>query len=365
MESSVGYSDRADAYYFEGYGDLSIHQDMISDTARTETYRKAIMQETATYSLKDKVVLDVGCGTGILSIFAARAGARKVYAVEASNMAEIATQIVARNGLSNVIEVIKGEAEKIELPEKVDVIVSEWMGYFLLFESMFNSVLVARDKWLKPGGSMLPSKATIFVAALDWSDFYADAVKFWHSKPYDIDFSLLSHTSLKNALKGAQVDYVPAPENQLSFGTPVFTMNCNTVTQAELNRVDVTFQLSCIMSGKFCGLAGWFDCWFDFASDMEAAANVMMDAGRDKTSNSIKLTTNPDAIDTHWKQTLFLFDEPTDVLQDDQVRGRMFMTPHSEHKRFLDIEFQLTLVRVTDGNESILNTYSKRFEMKC
>jgi predicted RNA methylase len=103
---------------------------------------------------KDKVVLDVGCGTSILSFFCAQAGAKKgqiqirkkriilnltitlVYAIDASDIADQAKRIVAHNNMSHVIEVIKGRVEEIELPEKVDVIVSEWMGYFLLYISL-------------------------------------------------------------------------------------------------------------------------------------------------------------------------------------------------------------------------------------
>ena len=90
-----------------------------------------------------KVVLDVGTGSGILSIWAAQAGAKKVYAVEATAMAVHARKLVAANGLSEVVEVIQNSVEQVELPEQVDIIISEWMGYFLLRESMFDSVIKA------------------------------------------------------------------------------------------------------------------------------------------------------------------------------------------------------------------------------
>jgi len=74
--------------------------------------------------------------------------------------------IVMRNGLAEIVQVIRGKIEAITLPEKVDVIVSEWMGSFLLFESMLDSVLYARDTWLKEGGKMYPSKARLYVAPI-------------------------------------------------------------------------------------------------------------------------------------------------------------------------------------------------------
>lgn len=110
----------------------------------------AIMNNAS--SFKDKVVLDIGCGTGILSIFAAKAGAKKVYAIDFADIADYATNIVETNNLSNIITVIKSKVEDANIPEPVDIIISEWMGYFLIYESMLDSVLYARDKWLKPDG---------------------------------------------------------------------------------------------------------------------------------------------------------------------------------------------------------------------
>ncbi|PNY00554.1 arginine N-methyltransferase, partial [Trifolium pratense] len=134
-------------YYFDSYSHFGIHEEMLKDTVRTKTYQNVIYQNK--FLFKNKVVLDVGAGTGILSLFCAKAGAAHVYAVECSQMADRAKEIVEANGFSEVITVLKGKIEELELPvPKVDIIISEWMGYFLLFENMLNSVLYARDKWL-------------------------------------------------------------------------------------------------------------------------------------------------------------------------------------------------------------------------
>lgn len=70
------------------------------------------------------------------------------------------------------IECIKGKIEEIELPvQHVDIIVSEWMGYFLFYESMLNSVVFARDKWLAPGGIILPDKASVYIAGIEDGDY--------------------------------------------------------------------------------------------------------------------------------------------------------------------------------------------------
>ena len=85
----------------------------------------------------------------MLSLFAAQAGARRVYAVEASGFYELAEQNARRNGFEAVIRVVHGRVEDVTLPEQADVIVSEWMGFYLLHESMLDSVIAGRDRWVR------------------------------------------------------------------------------------------------------------------------------------------------------------------------------------------------------------------------
>nr|AFK37695.1 unknown [Lotus japonicus] len=166
-----------DMAYFHSYAHLGIHQEMIKDRVRTETYREAIMRHQS--FIAGKVVVDVGCGAGILSIFCAQAGAKRVYAVDASDIALQANEVVKANNLSDVIVVLHGRVEDVEINEEVDVIISEWMGYMLLYESMLGSVITARDRWLKPGGLILPSSATLYMAPVTHTDRYSESVDFW------------------------------------------------------------------------------------------------------------------------------------------------------------------------------------------
>jgi len=146
-------------YYYGSYSHFHIHEEMLKDTTRTRAYQQAICENR--FDFKDKIVLDIGAGTGILSIFAAKAGAKHVYAIENAEIAIFAEEIIKRNKLSDKITVIKGKMEEITLPvPQVDIIISEWMGYCLLYESMLDSVLWARDKYLnKETGKMLPDRA--------------------------------------------------------------------------------------------------------------------------------------------------------------------------------------------------------------
>ena len=157
-------------YYYGSYSNFYIHEEMLKDSVRTRAYQQAIEQNPEDF--KDKIVLDIGAGTGILSIFAARAGAKHVYAIENAEIAHFAREIIKRNGLSDKITVIKGKMEEIELPvPAVDIIISEWMGYFLLYESMLDCVLWARDKYLVKGGKMLPDRATLYIAAIEDGEY--------------------------------------------------------------------------------------------------------------------------------------------------------------------------------------------------
>ena len=116
--------------------------------------------------------MDVGAGTGILSIFAARAGAKHVYAVENANIAVHARTIIKENQLEDRITVVKGKIEDVVLPvEKVDIIISEWMGYFLLYESMLDCVLFARDKYLTPDGLLYPDRAVLYIASIEDEEY--------------------------------------------------------------------------------------------------------------------------------------------------------------------------------------------------
>ncbi|XP_009351756.2 probable protein arginine N-methyltransferase 6 isoform X5 [Pyrus x bretschneideri] len=95
-----------DMAYFHTYAHVDIHEEMIKDRVRTESYRVAIMQHQS--SIAGKVVVDIGCGTGILSIFCAQAGAKRVYAVDASDIAVQANEVVKANNLSETIIILHG-----------------------------------------------------------------------------------------------------------------------------------------------------------------------------------------------------------------------------------------------------------------
>lgn len=178
------FTERTDessaSQYFQFYGYLSQQQNMMQDYVRTSTYQKAILGNLNDF--KGKIVMDVGAGSGILSFFAVQAGADKVYAIEASNMANFAQQLVQANHVDDRIVVIPGKIEEIELPQMVDVIISEPMGYMLFNERMLETYLHAR-KWLKPGGRMFPTEGDLHVAPFTDEALYMEQynkANFWY-----------------------------------------------------------------------------------------------------------------------------------------------------------------------------------------
>ena len=160
------------------YAEIEVHRTMICDRVRTEAFRRAI---DAVVRPGD-VVLDVGAGSGILSMFAARAGAARVYAVERTTVAVIAQELAAANRLEDVIHVIQGDMMDIELPERVDVIVSEWLGGFGIDEGMLPPVIAARERWLKPGGAMIPRAVTAWTALVH-DRYLSETVGFLKDDP--------------------------------------------------------------------------------------------------------------------------------------------------------------------------------------
>jgi len=123
------------------------------------------------------------------SRFAAKAGAKHVIGVDMSSIINKAREIVEVNGLTSKVTLLQGKMEEVEMPVqhlnngKVDIIISEWMGYFLLYESMLDTVLYARDKYLTQGGKIFPDRATIYMAAIEDGEYKEDKIGCkWNSK---------------------------------------------------------------------------------------------------------------------------------------------------------------------------------------
>ncbi|XP_078445854.1 protein arginine methyltransferase 6 isoform X2 [Wolffia australiana] len=239
-EKAVPLCTEFDMAYFQSYSHVGIHEEMIKDHVRTETYRAAIMRHQS--FIAGKVVVDVGCGTGILSIFCAQAGAKKVYAIDASQIAVQASEVVKANNLCDKVIVLHGRVEDVSIDEEVDVIISEWMGYMLLYESMLGSVITARDRWLKPGGLILPSHASLYMAPVTHPDRYRESIDFWRNV-YGIDMSAMIPLAKQCAFEEPCIEMVTG-ENVLTWPFVVKYVDCYTVTIKELESVTAKYSSS-------------------------------------------------------------------------------------------------------------------------
>ncbi|KAI9987839.1 hypothetical protein PInf_023948 [Phytophthora infestans] len=314
-ESSAPVEDAADndTYYFDSYSQVGIHREMITDRVRTDGYRNAIINNPQVF--KDKVVLDVGCGTGILSMFAAQAGAAKVIGIDRSEMGDVAREIVAANGFSDVITILRGKVEEIELPvDTVDIIVSEWMGYCLLYESMLDTVLFARDKWLAEGGHLFPDKCSMFIQGMEDStkrfDFWNDVYGF-NMKP------IQSKISIRDAF----VEDV-GPDDIISSRELLQKIDIDLVKYDELD-FHSTFTLSITRDATMHGFVSSFDIGFE------------RDCPRPEY-----FTTGAEGTPTHWHQVFFHVPHPFSVKQGDVVEGKWWVRRNAENPRFLDVEIQ-------------------------
>ncbi|XP_078524599.1 protein arginine N-methyltransferase 6 [Lissotriton helveticus] len=306
-----------ESLYFDCYSDVSIHEEMISDKVRTNAYKMGILRNYA--SIRGKVVLDVGAGTGILSIFCVQAGASKVYAVEASSICQQAVEVVKQNKMEDKIIVIKGTVETVELPEKVDVIVSEWMGYALMYESMLCSVIFARNKWLKEGGIILPSYAELFIAPIidpttEWRLDFWGKVK----EKYGVDMSCMEPFARKCIMNQEIAVNCVSGEDVLAHPVRFAELDLQVATKEEIRAIRGSFSFRCFGSDSMHAFSVWF----------------MVTFPGDKP---VLLSTSPFKEETHWKQAILYLNEAVQVIQDTQVTGEISMCPSEDNPRHLKI----------------------------
>jgi SAM-dependent methyltransferase len=259
------------------YGSLRGHEAMLRDSVRCEAFRRAII-DTVTPGC---AVLDIGAGTGILSLFAAQAGAKVVYAVEQTRIAELARRIVSENGFGDRINVLQSDMGTIELPEKVDVIVSEWLGGYGVDENLLPIVVRARDRWLKPGGRLIPETVTSWIVPA-YDKFLQQDVDFWSSEPYGISLNAIGQATARQLDCGAH--------------------------HVRQEHILCDPQLMWEVDGMACSREDAdqpFSCRLEFVADRDGQFNALAAWFRAQLSKQIVLCNGPSERDTHWGRTMF------------------------------------------------------------
>jgi len=260
---------------------------MIADSVRTESYQKAIM-EMVRYG---DVVLDLGAGLGVLSFFACKAGARKVYAIEKEpRLAFLAHQMCVVNGFQDRVLPIKNLSTKVNLPEKVDVIITETLGTFALDEKILSFVIDAKERFLKPGGAIIPAGCELFLAAVESEEHYKN-VEFWDAEKYGIDFEPARN-------EAAKTPYATIIKEEEALSPPVPLKHFN-FYQVDEAIVDETVSFVISRYGTLHGWGGWFEV---------------------QLSENVKISTSPASPDTHWQNIFFPTVIPMRVSPGDVVK---------------------------------------------
>ncbi|CAD5214863.1 unnamed protein product [Bursaphelenchus xylophilus] len=312
--------DNSAEVYFHFYGLLHQQQNMLQDYVRTSTYQNSFLWNCGDFD--GKVVLDVGAGTGILSFFAVQAGAKKVYAVEASSMAVHCQELIRTNNLSDKITLIPGKIEEVSIPETVDIIISEPMGYMLVNERMLESFVYAR-KFLKPNGQMFPTKSNMYFSLFSDELLYQETVQrctFWHHEHfYGVNLSGLKNQAYVENFKQPVVDnWSPTI---VCSDVLVWPYDFEKDSVEKLHTIDIPFTFTATRTAFVHGLASWFDVLF---------------CG---TQKEVRLSTGPSDPPTHWYQVRCLFGDPVLIKQGEKATGRLLMTANQR----LSYDIELTV----------------------
>ncbi|RMG08717.1 MAG: class I SAM-dependent methyltransferase [Planctomycetota bacterium] len=260
--------------YFRSYSHLGVHRAMIADRVRTDAFRRALEAVVR----PGDVVLDVGSGTGILSLFASRAGAGEVHGIERAALVPVARRLVEANGVRGV-EFHACAAEEFP-PRPADVVVSEWLGQFAIGEGMFPAVATVRDRCLRPGGRIVPAAVRCFLAPFAAGGAPQGTLADWLEPVAGLDLRPLLEEELSWLWTVAdRVD----PSALLA---PAAEVGCIDGLRdgPEVLRLEAQASFAVERAARLGGLCGWFVA--------ELAPGVV-------------LSTAPDAPPTHWEQHVF------------------------------------------------------------
>jgi protein arginine N-methyltransferase 1 len=230
----------------DGYS-LRDYAEMIADTDRFGAYAEAIAQAVR----PGDAVLEIGCGPGVFALLAARAGARRVYAIETDDVVHFARQLAAANGLADRIEFLQGDSRRTELPERVDIIVSDIRGALPLYDHAIAAIEDARQRFLAPGGVLIPDRDTLKVALVEAPDYYARLRSPWETATPGLDLSR-SLPLVLNTLYGSRFrleELLTSPE---TWGELNYSAGAKPQAAADLT-------LQAIRSGVAHGLCVWFE----------------------------------------------------------------------------------------------------------
>ena len=246
-----------------------------------------------------------GAGSGILSLFAARAGAARVYAVERTTVAAVAQGLAAANGVAEIVQVFHGDVTEIELPGQVDLIVSEWLGGFGIDEGMLGPVIAARDRWLKPGGVMIPRLVAAWTALVE-DRYSGEMVQFLRDNPYGLKLDDLAEMTVNEIFYSGTFRHLAAGDRRSGPGRLW-------ATDAELiplGQAQAPHEAETLLAVREHGTANALALWFS----AELAPGVSLSVG-------------PGDAPTHWGMTTAPLRCPVQLTPGMVVRAKVRTAP--------------------------------------
>jgi protein arginine N-methyltransferase 1 len=228
-------------YPLRGYGQ------MIADRQRFEAYAKAIAKAVR----PGDTVLELGCGPGAFALLACQAGARRVYAVDSEDIVHFARELAAANGFAERTEFIQTDSRKLQLPERVNVIVADLRGSLPFFGPAIVSLEDARQRLLAPNGRLIPERDTLRAALIEAADFYTNLISPWSKSNLGIDLSL-SLSLLLNGCYSSQFRNAQLLTDSQVWTVLDFSSGAKVCAAAEL-------EFSVSRAGTAHGVCLWFD----------------------------------------------------------------------------------------------------------
>jgi type I protein arginine methyltransferase len=220
---------------------------MISDSARFEAYAKAL----SLCVRHGSVVAEIGCGPGVIALLACQAGAKRVYAIEIEDIIDVARQVAAANGFADRIQFFQNDSRKVQLPGRVDVIVSDIRGVLPFFNGALSSLQDAKKRFLTPNGVMIPRRDVVKAAITECEEVYSELVAPWSTCVPGTELSIPRRLEL-NTVHGVRI------KSEQLMSDPQELCTLDYMGDPGLNAsAELAFRAS--RSGTAHGICMWFE----------------------------------------------------------------------------------------------------------